>query len=165
MNSSDQKPIEEPGPNNDFLSTHIDLLIKNYLKFVCRPFPVGGSDPISQSKNIYQTNRYVVMSHDTQSDPIFNYANIAAQKLWQLNWQQFIQMPSRLSAEPSAREERRKLLDTVTRQGFIDNYSGIRISSTRQKFFIEKATIWNIYNFETKEFYGQAVIFNQWHLL
>ena len=37
--------------------------------------------------------------------------------------------PSRLTAEPVAREERARLLDEVTRNGFIANYAGVRISS------------------------------------
>ena len=46
-----------------------------------------------------------------------------------LGWDDFTSMPSRLSAEPLAQEERDRLLARVGSHGYIDDYSGIRISS------------------------------------
>lgn len=104
---------------------------------------------------------YVVVSHGIEEDPIFNYANLTAQQLWQLDWEQFTQLPSRLSAEPERAEDRQRLLDQAAAKGYIDNYEGIRISSSLKRFKIEKVLLWNLPN-EKNEKIGQAALFRNW---
>ncbi len=70
-------------------------------------------------------------------------------------------MPSRLSTEPMLREERQTLLDRVARAGFIDDYSGIRISATGRRFRIEQATVWTLID-EQGAVHGQAATFDRW---
>ena len=53
---------------------------------------------------------FVLVSHGVQPDPIFCFANESAQKLWRMSWDEFTALPSRLSAEPEAQEERQRLL-------------------------------------------------------
>ncbi len=107
---------------------------------------------------------FVVVSHGIQADPILNYGNQTALQLWELSWDRFIQTPSRLTAEIENQSTREKMLVQVTNQGYMDNYSGIRISSTGRKFLIEKTIIWNL----TDEFghsCGQAATFPSWNFL
>ncbi len=77
-----------------------------------------------------------MLSHNTKAEPIFNYANAKALDLFELSWEELITLPSRLSAESVNQEERATLLAQVTAHGFIDNYQGIRISSTGKRFKI-----------------------------
>jgi hypothetical protein len=107
---------------------------------------------------------FVVVSHGIQADPILNYGNQSALQLWDLSWHQFVQTPSRLTAEIENQSTREKMLAQVTNQGYIDNYSGVRISSLGRKFLIEKTIIWNL----TDEFgssCGQAATFPSWNFL
>ena len=104
---------------------------------------------------------YVVVSHGMQNDPIFNYANKTAQQLWKLDWELFTQLPSRLSAEPERAEDRQRLLDEAATKGYIDNYEGIRIASSKQRFKIQKVLLWNVPN-EKNEKIGQAALFRNW---
>jgi hypothetical protein len=104
---------------------------------------------------------YVVVSHGIQMDPIFNYANLTAQQLWQLDWEQFTQLPSRATAEPERAEDRQQLLDAATVNGYIDNYEGIRISANQKRFKIQKVLLWNVPN-EKNEKIGQAALFRNW---
>ena len=53
---------------------------------------------------------------------MFCYANRTAQGLWVLTWDEFIRLPSRLSAEPLIQAERDRLLARVRTHGFIDDY-------------------------------------------
>ena len=62
------------------------------------------------------------------------------------------------------REERAKLLETVTRCGFIDDYSGIRISKSGRRFRISQATVWNLLTEENQPC-GQAAMFEHWEFL
>ncbi len=103
----------------------------------------------------------VVLAHDTAADPVFFYGNLAAQRLFEFSWNELVQLPSRFSAEPMARDERQRLLDLVSCQGFIDNYSGIRIAKSGKRFLIEQATVWNLLGHEG-QLLGQAAAFEHW---
>ena len=104
---------------------------------------------------------FVVLSHDTAPDPILTYGNQTALDLFALSWAELIQMPSRLTAEAPDRADRARLLAEVTAYGFIDNYSGVRISRTGQRFLIERATVWNLTDEEGRPC-GQAATFREW---
>jgi hypothetical protein len=101
----------------------------------------------------------VIVAHGTGADPIFFFGNRAALENFEMNFERFTAMPSRLSAEPMLREERQALLDRVARNGFIDNISGIRISATGRRFHIERATVWNLID-EHGSVQGQAATFD-----
>ncbi len=116
-----------------------------------------------QSEILFKTN-FVVVSHETQADPILNYGNQTALNLWEMNWSDFTQTPSRLTAEPVNRDTRKAMLQQAQTQGYIDNYSGVRISQTGQRFFIEKAIVWNLLDFQGNPC-GQAATFSHWSVL
>ena len=92
------------------------------------------------------------------------HANQQALRLFDMTWPEFTALPSRFSAEVLERHEREQLLQTVTRQGYIDHYTGIRISRRGQRFRIENAIVWNLLNPEGS-YYGQAAYFAHWHYL
>ncbi|MFN6944193.1 MAG: MEKHLA domain-containing protein [Cytophagaceae bacterium] len=143
--------------NNPVISLHESLLSESFKKLLNRPIS------LEFSNNLYNAP-FVVVSHGIQTDPIFNYANLCAQQLWNLNWEGFTQMPSRLSAEPMEREERQIFLEKTARQGFVENYSGIRITSDNRRFMIKNAIIWNV--IDAKGIYkGQAATFSDWEFL
>ena len=70
-------------------------------------------------------------------------------------------MPSRWTAEAPNRAERAQLLVEVTARGFIDDYSGMRIAQTGQRFLIEQATVWNLTD-NAGRYGGQAATFRAW---
>ncbi|MEM9218193.1 MAG: MEKHLA domain-containing protein [Cyanobacteria bacterium P01_F01_bin.150] len=107
---------------------------------------------------------FVVVSHNTDADPVFNYGNQAALSLFELNWDEFTTLPSRQSAEPPNREERSHLLHAVTTQGYIQGYQGIRISKTGKRFRIEDVTVWNMLD-DQGNYHGQAAIYSKWTYL
>jgi hypothetical protein len=103
---------------------------------------------------------FIVVSHGVQPDPVFCYANLAAQKLWGMDWQAFTQLPSRLSAEPDAQQERSRLLALAEKQGYVDRYEGVRITVDKRRFRIRNCLLWNVVN-EQNERIGQAASFSQ----
>ena len=107
---------------------------------------------------------FVVVSHGTQADPILNSANAIALTLWEMPLDQFLQTPSRLTAEPVHRDERERMLEQTRRKGYIDDYQGIRISSTGRRFRIDRATVWNVVD-EQGQPAGQAATFSEWVFL
>lgn len=73
-------------------------------------------------------------------------------------------MPSRLSAEPIDREARALMLQQAAAKGYIDNYQGVRISSTGKRFLVEKAVVWNLQDNSGNKC-GQAATFANWTFL
>ncbi|HEY7985815.1 MAG TPA: MEKHLA domain-containing protein [Methylophilaceae bacterium] len=107
---------------------------------------------------------FAVVSHGMEADPIFNYANQTALGLFEMEWEEFIRLPSRLSAEAMERNERERLLQRVTEHGFVDDYSGIRISSCGRRFLVKDATVWNLVD-ENGLYQGQAALLKHWQFL
>jgi MEKHLA domain len=119
--------------------------------------------PEQLSQALFQAP-FVLVSHGTQANPIFNYGNQTALQLWSLSWDEFIQTPSAASAEPIAREERSIMLQQAREQGYIENYQGVRISSKGKRFLIKQATLWNLTD-ESGQKCGQAATFPRWEWL
>ena len=107
---------------------------------------------------------FVLLSHGLGDDPIFNFGNKSALELFEIDWQGLTKMPSRLSAEAINQADREYLLETVTRQGYIDDYSGVRISAKGKRFMIKQAIVWNIIDVKG-DYFGQAAIFSHWNFL
>jgi hypothetical protein len=104
---------------------------------------------------------FAILSHGQETDPILNYGNQTALTLWQMNWANFTQMPSRLTAEPISRQERDRLLAEAAAHGFISGYRGVRIASTGARFWIEDAMIWDVLD-DLGNKRGQAARFDTW---
>jgi hypothetical protein len=52
----------------------------------------------------------------------------------------------------------------VREHGFVDDYSGIRISKNGRRFRIRQATVWNLVD-ASGAFAGQAATFGRWEFL
>lgn len=139
------------------------LILDSYRHWLGVDLIARGDSPEEDSQRLYAAD-FVVVSHGTEADPILNYANQTAQTLWEADWNTLLQMPSRLTAEPMHRDERRELLDRVSRDGYIDDYQGIRIAATGQRFRIRQAVVWNLID-AAGEFAGQAATFRHWEFL
>jgi hypothetical protein len=117
-------------------------------------------DPQADSAALFHAE-FVVVAHGIQDDPLLNFGNLAALSLWSMNLEQFLGTPSRKTAEPVHRSERAKLMQRTRQDGFIDDYSGIRIASDGSRFRIHRAIVWNVLD-EDGEHAGQAATFSEW---
>lgn len=151
-----------PCPANDYLAGHVACLLAS-LRALTGADLAPGRTGTEAARFVYEAP-FVLLSHDTAADPVFNYANQAAQSLFELDWPAFIALPSRFSAEAPNREERARLLDRVTRQGYIDDYSGVRIARSGRRFMIDQAMVWNVADAQGRH-YGQAATFSHWRFL
>lgn len=153
----------EPSEANDFLAPHANRLIASLRRWTGRDLIDRGLSPAEQARRLFHVP-YVVLSHDLSPDPLLTYANRAGLQLFELTWEEMILLASRQTAEPVHREERARLLEAVTRQGYIDDYRGIRVSRTGRRFWIERATVWNLLD-ENGAACGQAATFSEWQYL
>lgn len=155
-----------PAVANVFLERHAALLAASYRRWTGQDLVEAASlaGPASELARALFDAPVAIVSHGTEPDPIFNYGNATALRLFEMTWVEFTCLPSRMSAEPVHRDERRRLMDTVTRDGFIADYAGIRISKTGRRFHIERATVWNLMD-DSGKYRGQAAMFGDWRPL
>lgn len=131
------------------------LLTGSFLRLVGRPLvpaPDLGPDWL------YESAPFAVLAHDTSADPLFVYANRAAQRAFGYSWDAFVGMPSRLSAEAPDRAERQRLLDAVARDGFVSGYAGIRVAGDGRRFPVTDGIVWQLID-EDDRVRGQAATF------
>ena len=147
-------------PESPYCNEHAALLISSYRHWTGTELIQPNNSDQETFQALYEAS-FALVSHDTAPDSIFNYGNLCAQKLFEMDWDTLVSLPSKHSAEPVNREERSRLLARVTKHGYIDDYQGIRISSTGRRFRIEEAFIWNI--LDAKGIYrGQAAALYKW---
>jgi 2-methylisocitrate lyase-like PEP mutase family enzyme len=139
---------------------HAQLLLDSFARVVGHELIPRGGSPEAEARRLHEAP-IVVVSHGTETDPVLKYGNRAALSLWEMPWEDLVRTPSRLTAEPVERDERARLLERTTRQGFVDDYAGVRISRSGKRFRIEQATVWNIIDGEGI-CHGQAATFNRW---
>jgi hypothetical protein len=152
-----------PSPINDFQKEHVQLLCSSYQHWTGKPL-LSGSHPETETAQLIFKAPFAVLSHDTAPNPILNYSNQVGLELFEMTWDEWTSMPSTETAEAMLREERAALMKRVTENGYIDDYSGTRISKTGKRFFIEQATVWNLID-ESGVYRGQAATFSDWVLV
>jgi hypothetical protein len=148
---------------SNFVIAQTQILARSLKHWTGRELLSGVSKPAELAQKVFEAP-FVLVSHGTEADPVLNYGNAAALALWEMSWEELTRTPSRLTAEAPNREERAKLLEAVTRRGFIDDYSGLRISKSGKRFKISNAVIWNLIS-ESGEPRGQAATFGEWKFL
>ena len=133
------------------------LLTESYARLVQAPLVPEGRD----ARWLYHKAPFAVLAHGTDRDPCFIYANRAAQACFEYSYEEFLGLPSRLSAEPTDRAERQRLLDQVASNGFLAGYSGIRVAKSGRRFLIEDGLVWELIDREGLR-HGQAATFRTW---
>lgn len=154
--------LKEPWKQSTII-TWSQLLLDNYQNLLGHELIERKGNSEEQAKALF-FSPFAVASHGTEADPIYNYGNQVILDLWERNWDEFVQTPSRLSAEPILREERQKILDKTTTQGYLKNYQCVRISRNGQRYKIEDIIIWNLQDDQGK-YCGQAATFSNWSVL
>lgn len=135
-------------------------LLASHRRLTGRELLPPAATPELTARRLYEAP-FVVLAHDAAADPLFIYANRAAQRRFAMTREQIVGLPSRLSAEPLVREERQRLLERVAAQGFIDDYRGVRIDAHGRRFEIRRATVWNLLD-ASGAIVGQAAAFSEW---
>ena len=137
------------------------LLSNSYFRFMKKTLVPEGGDPTTAARWLYEKAPFCLLAQNTAADPCFIYANRAAQTLFEYTWEEFIVLPSRFSAEPPNREERQRLFAAAARDGYITDYSGLRISKSGRRFLISNVTLWQLLD-ESGKLHGQAAVYGNW---
>jgi hypothetical protein len=143
------EPYRRPG-----VARRIALIAESFARLLGRPLVAADGDVVGA----LWLAPAVIVAHGTEADPVFFFGNRRALEVFECDAARFTRMPSRLSAEAPLRDERRKLLERVSRHGFIGDYAGVRITATGRRFPIDRAIVWNIVD-EAGKRHGQAATF------
>jgi hypothetical protein len=142
---------------SDLTLRRLPLIAESYQRLLGKPL-VSASGDIAL--DLWQAPQ-VIVAHGTEDDPVFFYGNRRALDVFEMAFADFICLPSRFSAEPLLREERARLLERVSRDGYIDDYAGVRVSASGRRFRIERAVVWNLID-AAGVCHGQAATFDHW---
>jgi hypothetical protein len=142
---------------------HSQILLNSYRKWTGRDLIPRVGSPLEQAQALFEVP-FVVVSHGIQADPILNYGNQTALNLWNIEIEALLKTPSRQTAEPVHRDERALLLERTARDGYVDDYQGIRIATDGRRFRINQALVWNLVD-QSGNRVGQAATFSDWQFL
>ena len=84
----------------------LEVLASSYQRLAGRPIEASGSDV---AQTLWDCPAAIV-AHGTQNDPLFFFGNRVALDLFEMDFEAFTRLPSRLSAEPLLRTERERVL-------------------------------------------------------
>lgn len=154
----------------EFVIHHSQRLLHSFHHYLGRPLwpelrsaPETSAELTAQAKRLFEAP-FILVSHGTEADPIFNYGNAQALALWKLSWETFTQLPSRKSAQGTERPERAEMLAQAKQQGYFEGYVGDRATSSGQRFRMEDGIIWTVAD-ATRAVWGQAATFSRYHFL
>ena len=87
-----------PSPANRYQVEHTERLRRTFHALTGRDLIDPTLAPEAAAEALFHA-QFVVLSHDAAPDPILTYGNRKALELFELTWEELIQMPSRLTAE------------------------------------------------------------------
>lgn len=126
---------------------HVRTILESYQLLLGEPLdPLAGDgkDIRELSRWLYEDAPFCLVAHSAEADPRFTYANQTVLRLFEYPREEFLGLPSRLSAEPDRREERERLIREVKARGYATGYRGLRIAKSGRRFWIEDVTMWNL---------------------
>jgi hypothetical protein len=135
-------------------AARISLIAHSFEALLGRPLVTSGDELASA----LWTASFPVVAHGGEPDPIFFFGNRAALEAFECDVESFTRMPSRLSAEAVHRDERQRMLERVSREGFVSDVAGVRVSAKGRRFRIANGIIWNLID-ERGLRQGQAATF------
>ncbi len=148
----DTAPMHPPPYSHPDIATYSNLLAESFRRWTGQALVTGNNIAAA----LYEAP-FPLVSHGTEADPVFRYANRAALTLWETDWISFTRMPSRLSAEPIGviQDDRQQLLRAAIQKGWVGDYRGIRISARGRRFEISDTILWNVVDAQGR-LHGQA---------
>jgi hypothetical protein len=130
---------EEIGGRNTY--SHVSMLDESLRKLtgkgVCERMEIldNSADPstiMDSREAVYNkiclNDRFVLISHGTEDNPIYNFVNVAGLEAFVRTWDNF-KIPSRESVVLQSKDEalRIELMNKVTNTGFVEGATGIRV--------------------------------------
>ncbi|GAA3103402.1 MEKHLA domain-containing protein [Rhizobium viscosum] len=134
-----------------------ELLVGSFRRVVGRELLEKNRGP----EWLYGNAPFAIVAHNADAEPVFVYANATAQRRFGYSWSEFTRLKARLSTGPDERGERARLLDAITRNGFMTDYCGLRVTKSGSRFRVEDGIVWQLKD-RRGVGHGQAAMFSKW---
>ncbi len=151
--------MQSSPPSDAALDERLRLIVASYQRLTGKALIDNAPEDFVELRRAVWNAPRAIVAHGTEDDPVFFYGNRLALQQFEMSFDDFARLPSRFSAEPLERTARARLLERVTQQGYVDDYSGMRIASSGRRFLITGGTVWNLVD-ELGIRHGQAAIFS-----
>ena len=155
--------LGEPSVQNRYRAAHVARLVGQLAAVDGPNLAQPALSPEEQAREVFHAP-FVLLSHNTAPDPILNYANQTALRLFEPELGRTHRHAITADCRGTGASRPRGLLTEVSSRGFIDDYCGIRIAKNGRRFLIERATVWNLID-ENGAPYGQAATFSAWQFI
>ena len=83
---------EKPAGENGFLTEHAGLLIASFRYWTGNELVPDNGTALTKARALWEAP-FAVVSHNTDQDPIFNYGNATALRLFEMDWSSLTQLP------------------------------------------------------------------------
>ncbi|MCP5412480.1 MAG: MEKHLA domain-containing protein [Alphaproteobacteria bacterium] len=135
--------LPPPGAGNDWHDAHVRRLLDAFTRATGRDLAkeLGASADLGR---FFHDGDFALLSHRGDADATLNYGNARALALWECGWEDFTAMPSRQTAPRPDRAERETMMTQVAQKGFVEGYSGERISRGGRRFMIRDGIVWRL---------------------
>lgn len=147
----------KPDVGNGFQRNHMNLMRNNLVR-------AGGVDIFNFSKaGVEAAERmfhapFALFSYGNEEEPIYNYANLTALKLFDISWEDLTQTRIQDSFEAEEWKKHLGIMNQVQEKGALPNYCSSRKIKTGKSFHFKKGIIWSLKD-EYLTHTGQAVVF------
>jgi hypothetical protein len=112
-------------------------------------------------EDIHLSERYGVLSHSIQEDPIYNYFNAGSLLAFQFPTEEAAYIPSRYSAPGGeARTDRSALVQDSIDRGWLVFPKALRQTYAGEQFWITDIILWNVYDDDGNRV-GQTAIYDR----
>lgn len=148
-------PPVDPYTDGDIIM-HSLTIIDSYYRCVGKTIFAEKVEISAAAKKLWELPLAVV-SHGTEDDPIFNYANKAALEIFNVDWATFTSWPSRETASNEEQTSRNELL-AATVTNTTDLKGIVRRTAAGREFRVLDGLLWPLTDLNG-EFYGQAAIY------
>jgi hypothetical protein len=116
---------------------------------------------VDSPSQVHDHERYAVLSHGVQDDPIYCYFNKAAFLQFKWTEEEVYRLPSRYSAPPGpARTSRQVDVEKAIHDDVRELSSVIRQTKDGELFEMVNVLLWNVYN-ERGERVGQTAFYDR----
>lgn len=156
-------PAPKVGPpyEDGDIILHSLSVIDSYFRATGKPIfpPEANVEIASAAKSLFEAP-FVLVSHGTEEDPIFNYGNANALKVFEADWEALMRTPSRAVAPEEQLAARAALLDGAG-QGVVELKGLVQQSLKGRMILLKEGISWTLKNLEGETF-GQAVLCRDW---
>eukprot|EP00667_Euglena_gracilis_P025548 EG_transcript_30060 len=159
-------PIRLPAPPsaaNQHHAAYVRLLLSNYRRLLHADLAGVSLDDPDFARTLYESP-YAIISHGNEADPIYNYANLTAQRLFEMSWERFTSIPSRSTTDEMRQADRDAFVQATREHGYQSGYPGVRTSDKGRRFQLRNCTLFNLVD-EDGDYRGQAVVTNEFEYL